>query len=137
MTINELRDFTFESYYKRIVFVKESIYYLMKSLKKDLLLLATKWIEKIRAIMVLVMLMNIRILNWREKLVKWWKIITQQPETFENSNIFDIRLVIIEHLKTSCRLSKTKRQAEKVSQVDSGERSNSPLYSETKKEKKL
>ena len=131
MTVNELRDFTFESYYKRIVFVNESIYYLMKSLKKDLLF------EKILAIMVLVVLINITILNWREKLVKWWKIITQQPNTFENPNIFDIRSVIIKHLKTSCKLSKTKRQAEKVSQVDSGERSNSPLYSETKKEKKF
>ena len=57
MTVNELRDFTFESYYKRIVFVNESIYYLMKSLKKDLLF------EKILAIMVLVVLINITILN--------------------------------------------------------------------------
>ena len=47
MTVNELRDFTFENYYKRIGFVKESIYYLMTRLKrKNLLWLATKLIEK-------------------------------------------------------------------------------------------
>ena len=48
MTINELRYFIFENYYKRIGFVKESSYYSMKRLKrKDFLLLAAKLIEKI------------------------------------------------------------------------------------------
>ena len=43
-----LRDFIFENYYKRIGFAKERTYYSMKRLKKkDLLLLATKLIEKI------------------------------------------------------------------------------------------
>ena len=51
------------------------------------------------------------------KSVKQSKIITQKPKTFENPNIVDIKLVIIEHLKTSHKLSKTIRQAEKVSQV--------------------
>ena len=47
MTVNELRDFIFENCYKQIGFVKESSYYSMKHLKgKDLLLLATKLIEK-------------------------------------------------------------------------------------------
>ena len=50
------------------------------------------------------------------KSVKESKIMTQQPKTFENSNIFDIWSVIIEHPKTSHKLSKTIRQAEKVSQ---------------------
>ena len=34
MSINELRDFIFENYYKRIGFVKEQSYYSMKRLKK-------------------------------------------------------------------------------------------------------
>ena len=56
------------------------------------------------------------------------KIITYQPKTFENSNIADVKLVITEHPKTSHKLSKTIRQAEKIG-------SNSPLYSDTKKVK--
>ena len=39
--------------------------------------------------------------------------------------------------KTSCKLSKTITQAEKVSQVGFGRSSNSLLYSEIKKEKTL
>ena len=42
MTVNELRDFIFENYYKRIGFVTEKSHYSMKRLKrKDFLLLAT------------------------------------------------------------------------------------------------
>ena len=48
MFINEIGDFIFESYYKRIGFSKENSDYSMKRLKKkDLLLLANKFIEKI------------------------------------------------------------------------------------------
>ena len=48
MTLNKLRDFIFENYYKRIEFVTESSYYSIKCLKgNDFLLLATKLIEKI------------------------------------------------------------------------------------------
>ena len=36
MAVNELREFTFENYYKQIGFVKESSYYSMKSLKKNI-----------------------------------------------------------------------------------------------------
>ena len=59
------------------------------------------------------------------KSVKQWKIITQQSKTLENSNIVDIKLVIIEHPKTLHKLSKTVRQAQKDSQVGC----NSSLYS--------
>ena len=52
-------------------------------------------------------------------------MIIKQPKTFENLNIVDIKLVIIEHPKTSYKLSNTIRQAEKVG-------SNSSLYSEVK-----
>ena len=47
ISVNEIRDFIFENYYKRIEFSKENSYYSMKRLKrKDLLLLAKKLIEK-------------------------------------------------------------------------------------------
>ena len=47
MTVNELREFIFENYYKQIGFVKEESYYSIKRLKnKDLLLFATKLIKK-------------------------------------------------------------------------------------------
>ena len=44
MSVNEIRDFIFENYYKRIGFSKESSYCSMKRLKKYLLLLANKLI---------------------------------------------------------------------------------------------
>ena len=49
MSINEIRDFIFENYYKRIGFSKENSYYSLKHFKKkkDLLLLTNKLIEKI------------------------------------------------------------------------------------------
>ena len=53
-------------------------------------------------------------------------MVTHQSKQFENWNIIDIKSVIIEHPKTSHKLSKTIRQAEKVD-------SNSSLYSDTKK----
>ena len=43
MFVNDIRDFIFENYYKRIGFSKESSYCSVKRLKrKDLLLLANK-----------------------------------------------------------------------------------------------
>ena len=60
------------------------------------------------------------------KSVKQSEIITYQPKTFENRNIADIKSVITKHPKTSHKLFKTIRQAEKVD-------SNSSLCSDTKK----
>ena len=60
------------------------------------------------------------------KSVKQSEIITYQPKTFESPNIVHIKLVITEHPKTSHKLSKTLRPAEKVG-------SNSSFYSDTKK----
>ena len=58
------------------------------------------------------------------KLTKRSKIITQQPKTMENPNrvvlnqlLKNIIKVIKEHQKTSHKLSKTIREAEKVSKV--------------------
>ena len=62
------------------------------------------------------------------KSVKQSKIITYKPKTFENPNIVDIKSLVIEHPKTSHKLSKTKRQSEKVSEVGS----NISLYSDIK-----
>ena len=48
MTVNEIRDFIFENYYKQIGCCKENRYYYTERLmKKDLLPLANKSIEKI------------------------------------------------------------------------------------------
>ena len=47
------------------------------------------------------------------------KITTQQPKAIENPNITDLKSVFIEHPKIFGKLSKTIRQAEKVSQVGS------------------
>ena len=47
ITVNEIRGFILENYYKRIEISKESTCYSMKRLKRiDLLLLANKSIEK-------------------------------------------------------------------------------------------
>ena len=48
------------------------------------------------------------------KSLKQSKIISYQPNTFENQDIVDTKSVIIEHPKTSHKLSKTKIQATKV-----------------------
>ena len=48
MPFNEIENFIFENYHKRIGFSKENSYYLLKLLKKkELLFLASKLIEKI------------------------------------------------------------------------------------------
>ena len=69
--------------------------------------------------------------NKNKKLVKRSKIITQKWKAMENLNIFDTKSVIIEHPKTSRKLSKTISQAKKIFQVGgAGKNYNSPLYSE-------
>ena len=47
ITIKELKDFTYESYYRRMGFLKENSYYSIKHQKKKVLLLATKIIENL------------------------------------------------------------------------------------------
>ena len=95
------------------------------------MLLATKLIEK-KHLMLLMLNSTIKYC-WRKK--QNWKndkiIITQQPKSLKVPNIFDIKLVTVKHAKTSCTLSKTIRQDEKVFQVGLGKNSDSPLYSET------
>ena len=99
--------------------------------RKDLLLLATKLIEK-----------TLDPCNTKEhyqsflrkkntKPIKQSKLITQQPKVFENPNIVEIKSVTTENPKASYKLSKTIKQVEKDYQVGS----NSFLYSDTKKGK--
>ena len=60
------------------------------------------------------------------------EIITQQRKALENPSTIDIKAVTVEHPKCSRKLSKSIRQAEKVSQVsDADKNSNSSLYIET------
>ena len=47
MSVNELRDFIFQNYYKRTGFAKERSFFSIKCLKKKIfLLLSTKLVEK-------------------------------------------------------------------------------------------
>lgn len=60
------------------------------------------------------------------------EIITQQRKALENPSTIDIKAVTVEHPKCSRKLSKSIRQAEKVSQVSGADKnSNSSLYIET------
>ena len=129
MSINEIKDFIFEKYCKQIGFSKKISYNSMKHLtKKDLLSLANKLIKNIPDPRNAKEHYQSFIIKKNRKSVKQSEIITYQPKTFENPNIVDIKSVITEHPKTSHKLSKTIRQAEKVG-------SNSSLYSDTKKVK--
>ena len=129
MSVNEIRDLIFENHYKRIGFTKESSYYPIKRLKnKDLLLLSNKILEKIPDPCNAKEHYQSFIKKKNRKSVKQSEIIAYQPKTFENSNIVNIKSVITEHPKTSHKLSKTMRQAEKVN-------SNSSFYSATKRVK--
>ena len=77
------------------------------------------------------MLKNIRNHFFKKKnrkSVKQSEVGTDQPKTFENPIIVDIKSAITEHPKTSYKLSKTIKEGEKVG-------SNSSLYSDTKKRK--
>ena len=128
MFINEIRDFIFESYYKRSGFSKENSDYSMKRLKKkDLLLLANNVIEKIPDLRDAKEHYQSFIRKKNRKSLKQSEIITYQAKTFKNPKIVDIiKSVIKEHPKTSHKLSKTIGKGEKVS-------FNSYLYSDTKK----
>ena len=114
ISVNEIKEFIFENYYKRIGFSKENSYYSMKRLKKkDLLLLANKLIEKIPGPCNAKEHYQSFIRKKNTKSVKQSIIIIYQPKTFENRNIADIKSIITEHLKNSHKLSKTTRQVGK------------------------
>ena len=102
MSVNEVKDFIFEKYYKQIGFYKKDSYYSMEGLnKKGLLLIANKLIKNIP---------DLRNAKGHYKLfIKQSEIITYQPRSFQNPNLVNIRLIITEHPKTSHKLFKTTR----------------------------
>ena len=100
--------------------------------KKDLLLLATKLIVKKADPSNAKEYYNSYLKEKKNaKLVKGLKIIIQQLKATENPNIVDIKSVIIEHPKTSHKLTPTIRQAKKVCQVGFCKSSNSSLNRES------
>ena len=83
MSVNEIRDFIFQNYYKRIAFSKEKSYYSMTPLKKkNLLLLAKKLIEKIPDTRNGKEHYETFIGKKNTKSVKQSEIITYQPKSF-------------------------------------------------------
>ena len=113
MNVNEIRDFILENYYKRIGFSIENSYYSIKRLKReDLLLLVTKLTDKKPDPRNAKEYYQSFIRAKNTKSVKQSKIIIQQPKTFENPNIADIKSVIkIKKLflikKSMCFIMKT------------------------------
>ena len=112
--MSEIRDFIFENL---------SVKHLKR---KDLLLLASKLIEKITDPHNAKEHYESFLKKKNRKSGKQSEIFTYQPKPFENPNIVDIKLVLTEHPQISLKLSKTIRQGKKV-------RSNSSLYSDIKK----
>ena len=87
----------------------------MKHLKeKDLLLLANKEIEKVPDPRNAKEHYQSFLRKKNRKSVKQSELITYQPTTYGSPNIVDVKSVITEHPKTSHKLPKTIRQAEKV-----------------------
>ena len=64
--------------------------------------------------------------NNNRKSIKQSGIIIYQPKTFQNLNIVEINSDIIEHSKTSHKLSKSIRKGEKID-------SNNSFYSDARK----
>ena len=89
MTVNELRDFMFENYYKQIRFVKERNHYSMECLKrKGLLMLATKLIEnKVDPCNDKKHYQSFLRKKNKKNLVKQSKIITQQPKLLKTQRL--------------------------------------------------
>ena len=65
------------------------------------------------------------------------KIISQQPKAIENQNIVDIRAVNIEYPKTLNKVSKSIRQAKKVSQISCAGKNFDSLYIVKQKSEKV
>ena len=126
-SINEIKDFIFGNCYKRIGFSKKISYNSMKHLtKKDLLSLPNKLIKNIPDPRNAKEHYQSFIIKKNRKSVKQSEIITYQPKFFD---IVGIKSIITEHPKTSYKLSKTIRQAEKGS--------NSPLHRDTEKSENM
>ena len=86
MSIIEIRDFIFETYYKQIGFFNKRSYYSMKRLKK-ILLLANKLMEKVLDPCNAKWHYQSFIRKKSRKSVKQSEITAYQPKPFENPNI--------------------------------------------------
>ena len=107
MSLNDIRDFFFENYYKQTGCSKESSYFSMKHLKrKYLLLLANKLMQKVPDPRNAKRLYDSFLRMKNTKSVKQSEIITYQLKKFDT---VDIKSDITEHAKTSHKLSKTIR----------------------------
>ena len=88
MSVNDIRDFIFENYYKRIGLSKEDSYYSIKCLKrKDLLLLANKLIEKLPDPRNAKEHYESFLRKKNRRKVKQSEIITYKPKTFDTVDI--------------------------------------------------
>ena len=91
MKIKEVKKYLFQKYYRRIGFPRKKGYYSMKHQQKnELLLLATKLIEKILNAFNTKQYHQSYLKRKNTKLEKQSKIVTQQSKTFENANIVDL-----------------------------------------------
>ena len=127
MSVNEIKDFIFENYYKGIGFSKNISHNSMKRLnKKDLRLIANKLMKNVPDPPNAKEHYKSFIIKENRKSVKQSEIITYQPITFQNLGIVDIKSFITEYPKTSHELSNIIGKGEKVG-------FNSTLYSNAKK----
>ena len=117
MSVDKIRDFIFENYYKRIGFSKENSHNYIKCLKRKYLLLFTNQLIK-------------KILDPRNAKKHFQSFIRKKKrksvKKIKNNYYVDIKSVLTVHPQTSHKLSKTIRQAEKWG-------SSSSLYSDTQK----
>ena len=110
MKIKKLKDFFFENYVKQVGFTTENSYYSMKHQKKDVLvLLGTNLIKRIPDANDIKEYNNSYLKN--KALVKQLEIITQKTKHYWHQSIAR------EDPKVYRKLSKTIRQAKKVSKV--------------------
>ena len=124
MIVNELRDL--DNYCKRIGFVKESSYYFDETFeKKDLLLLATKLIEK--KANPSIRYYNSYLKRKSRKSVKQSKLITQQLKNIENPNIIDTKSSSYRTSKDFLQIIQYCKTDQKCFPIGSGKSSNSPL----------
>ena len=127
MSLNEIRDFMFENYYKRIGFSEENNYLFNEKFEGKRFIVACKQVNR-KYTWSSQCQRALSIIYKKEKHKTSKTIKNNQGKTFENPNIVDIKSTITEHPKTWHKLSKIIIQAEKVS-------SNSFLYCNTKKVK--
>ena len=111
MNANEIRDFIYGNYYKRIEFSKEESYCSLKRLKKERLLsLANKLLKNVPDPCNAKEHYESFLSKNNKKSVKQSEIITYQSKSFDT---VDIKSDITAHPETSHKLSKTIKKVKK------------------------